>query len=94
MNGTPETGRAILLQAHDAAPEMGHPPVPRRLPRVRLATARDCRRELASLYLHARHGQLDAARACRLAFLLNSILHALETVDFEQRLRALESREP
>lgn len=60
--------------------------------RLRLTTAIDCRRELATLYVEARYGRLDPAHACKLAFLLNSIVGVLASVEFEQRIRTLESK--
>lgn len=86
QGGTDAGAQALVGTLEPADPPRG------RMPRIRLTSARDIRRELAALYRHARHGQLDAARACRLAFLLNSLLHAIEMTDIEHRLRALEQR--
>jgi hypothetical protein len=85
-----DIGDAEVKQTIDAQrPEPFCRPRPRRL---RLSSAIDCRRELAMIYREARYGGLDAARACRLAFLLNSIIATLQAVEFEDRLRSLERK--
>ncbi len=49
--------------------------------------------ELARVYRHARHGQIDTLDASRLAGILTQIRHALEEQEFERRIRALEEHD-
>lgn len=64
------------------------PPVPR----LRLATVRDCRRELAKLYGEARRGSIPANEACRLGWLLQVLIGAIRDDELERRIAALEAR--
>ena len=49
--------------------------------------------ELARVYRHARHGQIDTLDASRLAGILTQIRQALEEQEFERRIRALEEHD-
>ena len=48
--------------------------------------------ELGKLYREARRGEIDAYQATRLASILTGLRSALEAVEFERRLDALEAR--
>ena len=48
--------------------------------------------ELGRLYREARRGEIDAHQATRLASILTGLRSALEAVEFERRLDALETR--
>jgi hypothetical protein len=70
----------------------------RRRYRASLATVRDVRRELTKVYRESRSGRLDAATACKLGVLLQSIYRLIllqsisrliETEEFERGIRAL-----
>jgi len=66
-------------------------------PRVRsipLKTSLDVRRELARVYNDARSGRLETTDATKLGYLLNLLRSAIETSDLEQRLQALEEKNP
>lgn len=60
--------------------------------RPALTDARGVRRELASVYLEFRRGELDARQANTAAFLLRCLLEAIRTDDLEARLSALEQK--
>lgn len=72
------------------------PPTPRRsravlaVPRIRLSTAADIRRELARLYREARAKRLDPQDATRMAYLLDVLRKAIETDVLRTRIEALE----
>lgn len=54
--------------------------------------ARDVTRLLLRVYKRYQEGQITDARAQREAYLLNSILKAIEVTDLEDRITALERR--
>ena len=58
--------------------------------RLRLATVRDCRRELAKLYSEARRGDLPTADAGRLGWLLQTLVSVIRDTELEDRIAALE----
>lgn len=59
--------------------------------RIRLNTVRECRRELAKLYLETRQGQLETSTATRLAYILTSLVNMIRDSELEQRIAALEA---
>lgn len=67
--------------------------IPRATPpaRLRLSTVRDCRRELARVYTEARRGSIPAAEACRLGWLLQTLIAAIRDTELEERIAALEA---
>ena len=65
--------------------------IPARPPvRLRLATVRDCRRELARVYIEARSGELDPAIATRLCYLLTSLVGIVRDHELAARIDRLE----
>jgi hypothetical protein len=54
-------------------------------------TARDAKRLLVRLYARYRKGEVTEGAASREAFLLNSIIKAIEVTDLEQRLEKIET---
>ena len=67
------------------------PPSPmQRASRVRLGSIRDVRREMGKLYRDMRSDRLDAVKACKLAYVLQSVGKLVEVETIEQRLDALE----
>ena len=58
--------------------------------RLRLATVRDCRRELAKVYIEARRGQLPATEAARLGWLLQTLVSVIRDSELEERISKLE----
>lgn len=58
--------------------------------RLRLATVRDCRRELAKVYIEARRGQLPATEAARLGWLLQTLVGVIRDSELEERISKLE----
>jgi len=60
--------------------------------RPTLTTARGIQRELASLYLALRLGEVDEPRARTATFILRTLLEALAATEIEARLAALEGK--
>jgi hypothetical protein len=58
---------------------------------LRLATVRDCRREMAKVYREARGGSMETNVAARLCWMLQALVGAIRDYDLEQRLAALEA---
>jgi hypothetical protein len=58
--------------------------------RLRLGTVRECRRELARLYIEARTGVLEASTATRLAYMLTSLSNMIRDTELEKRIAMLE----
>ena len=59
--------------------------------RLRLNTVRECRRELAKVYVEARAGLIDTQTATRLAYLLQTLAAMIRDGDMEDRILALET---
>lgn len=67
------------------------PPPPRRgRPPIDLSSVAGVLAEINRLYRDARSGRLDATRAAKLTFILNSALKAHELATIEARINALE----
>ena len=64
-------------------------PAPRLRP-SRLGTPSGVRRELARLYLDARHERVNPGAAAKLAYILTCLHKAIETEMVEQRIAYLE----
>jgi len=64
-------------------------PTPRVRP-SRLGTPSGVRRELARLYLDARHGRVNPSAAAKFAYILTCLHKAIETEMVEQRIADLE----
>lgn len=58
----------------------------------RFNTGQDCRRYLASVINRVEAGELDPAKAGRLAYITNILVRIIETSDIEARLEALEEK--
>jgi hypothetical protein len=56
-----------------------------------LGTARGIRRELASVYLEFRRGELDTDQTKTATYVLRTLLEAVRTDEIEQRLIQLEN---
>ena len=69
------------------------PANPARLPRLRLGSIREVRRELIKVYAMAKSGRLATSDASRLAFLLQSLANMIKDSELEQRIEALEKRQ-
>ena len=67
----------------------GDPPA-----RLRLATVRDCRRELARLYGEARRGELPVNDAAKLGWLLQTLVGVIRDSELEERIQKLEAQQP
>ncbi|WP_082247129.1 hypothetical protein [Burkholderia pseudomallei] len=78
------------LQAVDSASENGEPRGRKR--KIRLANAKDVRRELAAVYRAQVNGELDMATAKGRAYILDMMRAAIETDEIEQKLEQLEQR--
>ena len=63
------------------------PPPPRR---VRLATARDVRREMVAVYADSRAGAIPPATGSRLCFMLDMVRRSIESMEIETRLAEVE----
>ena len=90
LSGRFATGVALAMSGPSPAPPA---PLPRKAGRcrARLETARDVRRELASVYRMAKDGRLASDVASRLGNLLAILCRMLETSDLEHRLEQLEA---
>ena len=72
-------------------PDTPSPPPPKgRAVRLRLGSIGDVRREMGKLYREMRGGQIDTAKGCKLAFVLQSLGKLVEVETIERRLDALE----
>jgi hypothetical protein len=80
-----DTNLPEVIQAN----ELTGSPSPRS--RLRLGTVRECRRELAKLYVEARRGEIEPADATRLAYLLTSLASMIRDSELEARIEALEA---
>ena len=93
---------AVWAQGHSIATEIGNEnalqviptkdistPTPRS--RLRLGTVRDCRRELAKVYVDARRGAIEPSDATRLAYLLISLANLIRDSEMEERIEVLEA---
>ncbi|CAJ9463902.1 hypothetical protein G5C40_26745 [Burkholderia pseudomallei] len=83
------TGIRKALQVVDSS-ESGEPR--RRKRKVRLANAKDVRRELAAVYRAHVNGELDLTTAKGRAYILDMMRAAIETDELEQKLELLEQR--
>lgn len=70
------------------ADETGTPTPP--ISRKALSKIQHVRAELASVYRHARAGQMDTAEASRLCYILSVLAKLIESDDLERRILALE----
>ncbi|MBF3555904.1 hypothetical protein ISF97_01550 [Burkholderia pseudomallei] len=82
-------GTRKALQVVDSS-ESGEPR--RRKRKVRLANAKDVRRELAAVYRAHVNGELDLTTAKGRAYILDMMRAAIETDELEQKLELLEQR--
>ena len=89
MSKAAKSGDLIRAERPDSAGESVTPP-PRRAKRLRLATARDVKRELCAVYVDARYNGINSQHCARLAYLLGEIRRAIETSELEQRVAELE----
>ena len=81
-------GHLVEGQHPDSAGELPHPPPPPR--RVRLATARDVRREMVAVYADSRAGAIPPATGSRLCFMLDMVRRSIESMEIETRLAEVE----
>src|SRR5687767_6622372 len=77
-----------MTQALDPSAIEPTPP-PRR---IKLASVRGVRREMAAVYADCRQGRMDAVIGTKLVYMLVSIAKVLEASDLEQRIGVLEGR--
>ncbi|MBF3536957.1 hypothetical protein [Burkholderia pseudomallei] len=82
-------GTRKALQVVDSS-ESGEPR--RRKRKVRLANAKDVRRELAAVYRAHVNGELDLTTAKGRAYILDMMRAAIEIDELEQKLELLEQR--
>lgn len=59
-------------------------------PRMRLASIREVRREMAKVYAEARAGELRTEVATRLVYMLTQISNLIRDSELEQRVQQLE----
>lgn len=84
------SGTQKKLQSVDSAAKPGTPP--RRNRKIRLANAKDVRRELAYVYREQANGNLDLVTAKGRAYILDMLRAAIETDEIEQKLELLEEQ--
>ena len=65
-------------------------PIPPRRQRLPLSSLEEVAREMARVYRGARSGEIAVSDATKLAFILSTLAKALEAVQFEARITALE----
>jgi hypothetical protein len=82
-----QTGNANDMQVIQGKGLMASP-TPRS--RLRLGTVRECRRELAKLYIEARRGEIETGTATRLAYMLTSLANMIRDSELEKRIEVLE----
>ena len=92
MTPDPTGGQAPAAAAESVAPVSARSLSLVRARQIDLNDVRACRRELASVYRDTRAKQLDTGDGSRLAFMLMTLIRALEIESFEARLVALEKR--
>lgn len=63
-------------------------PTPRK--QVRLSSIKDCRRELAKIYVETRHGSIDPQNATRMTYILVAISNMIKDHELEERVKQLE----
>jgi len=88
MGERPLPGDVILLEGPQG---VGKSPSPTPLSRLRLGTVRECRREMARLYIEARRGEVETSTATRLAYMLTSLANMIRDSELEKRIAALEA---
>lgn len=66
------------------------PPTPKK--QIRLASIKDCRRELAKVYVDARYGSTDPQDATRLTYVLIAISNMIKDHELEERVKKLEEQ--
>lgn len=69
------------------------PANPARLPRLRLGSIREVRRELIKVYGLAKAGRLPTQDASRLVFMLQALAGMIKDHELEQRIQVLEQRQ-
>ncbi len=69
------------------------PPTPGRVRRVKLATVKQVRIELAAVYRRLDAGLLEPTEATRRAYCLRQVADLIEMGELETRLEALEERQ-
>lgn len=88
LRSSPGTRKS--LQAVDSSAET-HAPT-RRKRKIRLADAKDVRRELAYVYRAQANGELDLVTAKGRAYILDMLRAAIETDELEKKLDLLEQQ--
>jgi hypothetical protein len=69
-------------------------PTPQRPPkRPALKTATACKLELGKIYRQSKFGLIPLETACKLTYMLTSIVKIIDSADIERRLKALEQEE-
>ena len=58
---------------------------------IKMASAKDIQRELASVYRECRRNQLDVQDGARLVYILGELRKACELADIETRIQQLEA---
>lgn len=84
-----EAKNALVIDTGTGLPDP-HPPGAAEIP---LRTALDVRREQSKVYREARGGRLDKQEAAKLVWMLGEIRKSIETLEIEQRLAQLESKQ-
>ncbi|HEV7611423.1 MAG TPA: hypothetical protein VGO37_06080 [Steroidobacteraceae bacterium] len=77
-----------------AGPKLTVLPPPKAPPRHPvLASATDVKRELGKIYRQSKFGLMPLETACKLTYMLTSIVKIIDSSDIERRLKALEQEE-
>jgi len=82
-----ENGKAVAVQVIQLIEQK---PITTPRSRFRLGTVRECRRELARLYIEARTGVVAASTATKLAYMLTSLSNMIRDTELEKRIASLE----
>ncbi len=86
--GIREKHSPLTLDATTGKPD----PPPPVIPKIKLNSIGDIRREMGTIYREARAGKLDISDAGRLAYVLTGIGKLIEVELIEQRLAELERK--
>ncbi len=60
--------------------------------KIRLASIKDCRRELTKVYVETRNGSIDPQNATRFTYILVSISNMIKDHELEEKVKKLEEQ--
>jgi hypothetical protein len=87
----PKHVQANRTQGHES-PSDSEDPTPQVRAKINLATIRDVRLEMSSLYRSMKAGEMETGRGTKLAFVLSQVGKLLEVDELERRVDEMEAR--